>query len=276
MVSVYEYLDYRQFLRDYYEDRKRTTKTMSYRNFARAGGLGSWNYLKLVTDGKRNLTAVSIKQFAKALKLKKREGQFFAHLVMMNQAKDPEEKNKHYEKLMTFRRFDDIHRMENDVYNLLSRWYVAAVHELVALADFDSDPKWIAERLEPSITVSEAGEALEVLLRLKLLKVDPYTGKAKQTKGHFTTPDSVADIAIYNYQKEMLALAHRALRKAEPKDRDVSGLTIALTKKQKGEATELIREFRRDLHAKLTSGGKPDAVYQINFQIFPLSEVGHD
>ncbi len=275
MTNIYEYLDYRAFLRDAYEERKRTTKSMSYRSFAKAAGLAGWNYLKLVIDGKRNLGPKTIAKFAKGFKLKKREAEFFDALVHMNQAKDPEEKKRFFEKLMTFKRFDEIHRLENDVYSLLSRWYIAAVHELVALPEFDSDPKWIAEKLSPRITLSEAKQAIEVLEHLKLIKIDPRTGRAKQTKGRFATSDEVAGVAVYNFQKEMLALAHRALRRADPETRDISGITIALSREQYSEAQKLIREFRRTLHAKLSTGSDAKGVFQINLQIFPLSEVDH-
>ncbi len=273
MVSIYQYLDYRKFLLDYYEEKKRTTKTMSYRNFARAAGLAGWNYLKLVVDGKRNLSASSIAKFAKALKLKKRETDFFSILVSMNQSSDPEEKSRYYEKLMTFRRFNEIHRMENDIYQLLSRWYIAAVHELVALPDFDTDPRWIAQQLRPNITIAEAKKALEILQHLGLIKIDREKNMTVQTKGHFATPDQVSGIAIFNFQKEMLALAHNALRYRSSRIRDISGLTIALSPEGFDTAKDMIREFRRGLHAKLATGGQPTAVYQLNFQIFPLSEV---
>ena len=55
LPSVYEYLDYRQFLRDHFAASKKAKPQYSFRYFSRRAGLSSSNFLKLVMDGKRNL-----------------------------------------------------------------------------------------------------------------------------------------------------------------------------------------------------------------------------
>lgn len=276
MINIYRYLDYRQFLRDFYEERKRTTKSMSLRNFAKSAGLASWNYLKLVMEGKRNLTPESVGKFAIALRLKKREADFFRSLVWMNQAIDPEEKQRHFEELLVHQRFCKIHHIERDVYALLSHWYIAAVHELVALPGFDADPYWIANQLVPKISPAEAKQALQVLERLRLIVVDARTGKARHTKAHCTTPHEVASIAAVSFHDGMLALARQAIRQVPSHQRDISGLTLALSRKQFDAARAIIREFRRKLHATFADHSAAEAVYQVNIQLFPVSEVPHE
>ncbi len=274
-VNIYEYTDYRKFLGDWLAERRNSKRTMSLRHFARAAGISASNYLTLVIQGKRNLMIETARKFKRAMKLKKREAAFFEALVEFDQAADSEEKAAVYERLMAFRRFHAIHRMEDDAYRLLSKWYIAAVHELAAFPDFESRPAWIASKLKPRISLAEAGQAVEVLMRLGLIRLDPETGKARQTKGSCATPDVIAGPAVYNLQKEMLTLAHDALRFLPNSVRDISGLTIAVSKGQFEKARQMIREFRRDLHAALSTGEKAEAVYQINFQIFPLSEVAN-
>ena len=53
-IDVFQYLDYRVFLADFYRTKKRSG--FSYRAFSRAAGLGAPNYLKLVIAGKRNMS----------------------------------------------------------------------------------------------------------------------------------------------------------------------------------------------------------------------------
>ena len=53
--EVFDYLDYRAFLRDHYLDKKQR-QGLSFRGFSKRAGLKSPNYLKLVIDGQRNLT----------------------------------------------------------------------------------------------------------------------------------------------------------------------------------------------------------------------------
>jgi uncharacterized protein (TIGR02147 family) len=54
-VDVYRYLDYRAFLRDFYEAKKAKSRTFSYRAFSKRAGVASPNYLKLVIEGQRSL-----------------------------------------------------------------------------------------------------------------------------------------------------------------------------------------------------------------------------
>lgn len=61
-VEVYGYLDYRAFLADLYTAKK--ARGFSYRSFSRRAGLSSPNYLKLVIDGQRNLSAKMAERFA--------------------------------------------------------------------------------------------------------------------------------------------------------------------------------------------------------------------
>ena len=70
-MDVFDYLNYRAFLRDYYVERKRKGK-VSFRSFSQRAGLKSPNYLKLVMDGERNLgadTPLHFSRFAPLYKL---------------------------------------------------------------------------------------------------------------------------------------------------------------------------------------------------------------
>ena len=62
------------------------------------------SFLKLVTDGQRNLGPDGVRGFTKALKLTKEEASFFANLVGFNQARDDGERNEWYRRLWTSRK----------------------------------------------------------------------------------------------------------------------------------------------------------------------------
>jgi uncharacterized protein (TIGR02147 family) len=92
LPSVYDYKDYRLFLADFYKLRKAEEKGYTYQRFSVEGGLASPNSLKMVMDGKRNLTNSSLFSFALALRLSGPEKNYFFHLVHFNQAVGAEEK----------------------------------------------------------------------------------------------------------------------------------------------------------------------------------------
>src|ERR1043166_5840097 len=104
-VRVYDFLDYRAYLRAHYEAAKRTQRSFSFRSFAKLAGLRSPNFLKLVIEGDRNLGADSVPRFCVALGLEGPEAEFFADLVAFNQASSLAEKNRAFERISPSRRF---------------------------------------------------------------------------------------------------------------------------------------------------------------------------
>jgi len=95
MKPLVVYKDYRLFLRDFYREKKKFHYCYSFRLFSRVAGFASPNFLKLVMDGRRNISRDSIPKFGKALKLTPTEIEYFEHLVFWNQGKSDYEKTYH-------------------------------------------------------------------------------------------------------------------------------------------------------------------------------------
>ena len=77
-LNLFDYLDYRAFLRDFYLARKREQGKFSFRFFSKLVGLRSSNFLKLVMDGERNLQGETLHRLIKAMKLSKPAAASFA------------------------------------------------------------------------------------------------------------------------------------------------------------------------------------------------------
>ena len=64
-----DYMDFRLFLADFYNHKKDSTKNLlrpySYGIFSAAADIKSPNYLKMIIEGKRNLSADMILKFAR-------------------------------------------------------------------------------------------------------------------------------------------------------------------------------------------------------------------
>lgn len=92
MPSIFNFQDYREFLKAFYDAEKKASG-LSFALFAKKAGLNSSNYLKLVIEGTRNLTQKNLFLFSKAMKLDSEETSFFECLVHLNQSQLIEEKN---------------------------------------------------------------------------------------------------------------------------------------------------------------------------------------
>ncbi len=268
--DVFEFLDYRAFLAAYYADRKENGRGFSYRAFSRRVGLRSPNYLKLVIDGDRNLSAEMAVRFAEACGLAGEAVAYFGALVALDQAKTGAERNAAYARLTGFRRHRSAHRLEMAHAAYHSTWYLPAIREMAARADFRADPAWIAKRLRPTIAKTDAAKALETLLDLGLL-VRGDDGRVHHGEPLVSTGPELPALHIANYHRAMMARAAASIDEVPSAERDISSLTLCLGPEALAEVTRRVQAFRRELLEFSATDPDPEVVVQLNFQLFPLT-----
>ncbi len=270
--DIFGYLDYREYLRDYYDAAKEAVSAFSYRYFSRRAGFSSPNYLKLVSDGDRGLTPKSLEKMIKGLELDREEARFFRALVGFGQAKSAEEKNEYFESVSASQQFRSARRIDSSMFEYLSRWYYPAIREMAARPDFKNDPKWIAGELFPPITAKQAQQALDVIFDLGLLETDGekvWRGNPNLTTGH-----EVGSLAAGNYHRQMLEKGAQSIETVPREHREISGMTMCINDEKFLELKERIHSFRESLMevAERDDGDNPDRLYQFNLVFFPLTK----
>ena len=272
--SIYDFLDYRQYLRAFYEAEKARLPAFSYRYFARKAGFSSPNFLQLVIEGQRNLGADSVERFVQTLKLPAEEANFFRDLVAFNQAKNIAEKNLYFEKVVQSRRFQAARKLDGALLEYLRHWYYPAIRELAGRADFRDDPGWIADQLWARVAREEIARALQVLESLGLLIRGPDGRLTRGEPTLSTGPEArgAAKVAAAAFLRQMLELASESIDAVPPERRDLGAITVAVRKETIPELQERIRRFRRELLERCDQDQDPTEVYQVNIQFFPLTK----
>ncbi len=269
-IDVFEYLDYRAYLRDVYTARRDAGRPLSFRAFSRKAQLRSPNYLKLVMDGERNLTEVMAERFADALTLTGDGRQYFVDLVAFTQATSHDARSLAYERLTRSRRFRRVHHLDMAQADYHAHWYLPAIRELVALPGFVEDPAWVAAQLVPRITKRQAEDALRTLEALGLLRRNA-NGQLAQTDGIVSTGTETRGLHIGAYHRAMLDRAKAAIELVPAAERDLSALTLALGAEGILRLKARLARFRRELLELSELENEPTQVVQVNFQVFPLS-----
>jgi uncharacterized protein (TIGR02147 family) len=274
-VNIFEYDNFRSYLKDSFEALKREDKKYSYRFFARLAGFKAHSFVKLVMEGQSDLSEDSIEKFAKALKLNKEEKFFFGNLVLLNQSKTAPEKQKYAQEVLRSRTYKKLHPLVESQFTFYSKWYYSPIRELPCLPDFQEDPEWIAKKLNPNITPGEAKKAIEILLTLGLLTRDAQ-GTLVQSTPHITSTDEVSTSYVVNFHKEFIKRAHDALDLIPLENREVSSVTFGISRETAKKIKEMIKEFRKELVAVASKDGVAETVYQLNLQLFPLIHEKED
>jgi uncharacterized protein (TIGR02147 family) len=270
LPSVYEYVDYRAFMRDHFAACKATMPQYSFRYLARKAGFTSSNFLKLVMDGDRNLGPQAIEKVAKAMKLDAEAAEFFAQLIAMNQAQTVAERNRAFERVAANRRFRAAKKLDGPLFEYLTHWYYPAIRELAARPDFVDDPAWVAAQISPGIEARQAKSALKTLESLGLL-VRGEDGKLARGEASLTTGHEVRSVVIPAYHLQMIERAAKAVETVPPEQRDVSALTVCIKESSLSDLKGKIHRFREEMMERCDSEPEPERVYQLCIQLFPLS-----
>ena len=273
---VYDYLDYRAFLRAYYEAKKAADRGFSFRVFARLAGVKASNHLKLVMDGKRGLPEATARRYAQAMGLHSDEAEYFCDLTRFNQAASPSERSALYRRLTGFRGYRNVQRLELEHAAYHANWYIPAIRELAARRDFVDDPAWIADQLVPAISKADAKRALTTLFSLGLLHKHE-DGTVSQGEAVAATAPETVGVHVANYHRAMLELAAQSIDRFESSEREISSLTMCVGPEDVVRLKRHIQRFEDELVAFATDVKQGDRVVQLNFQLFPLSRgARHD
>jgi uncharacterized protein (TIGR02147 family) len=272
MKSILSYIDYRLYLRDFYDEKKQTTRFFSTRYFAKKAGLSSASFLREIINGKKNLGKPTVEKFILALGLTGKEARFFKHLVFFNQAVGADEKQDHYAVLLslmnTVKEFQ-LTALQLQIYNY---WYVPVIRELVCIMDFKDDFALLAKSIYPVITASEAKSAVNLLVRLKMLR-KLENGMYEQTSRAVQAKSDLDAMAILNFTRAMAEKAIYALVTLPKDERNFSTITCGMSRSCYEIILAETSAFKDRVVTIINNDARTqtDRVYQFNFQIFPVS-----
>ena len=270
-VSVFTFINYREFLRAYFEELKRTQEFFSYRYLERVSGL-SRSYFKLLIDGKCNLSYTATTMLAKSLGLSKKEINYFKTLVLYNQAQSDDEKDRYFDQILELRPRTAIEGITPDQYEFFTKTYFVEIHQLAALPGFKADPAWICKNLRRHLKPKQIQQALEVLERLGLLARNSR-GELEYFDTTLATPTHAESMDIFNYHRQLLNEAKEAIVTAPYDEWDVGTVTIPMPKEILPEVMDRLKKCREDIADLVNRGAKNyHEVFQVNMQMFPISK----
>lgn len=272
-LNIYSYDNYRKILSDFYSlAKKENPSKISYRYFSKLAGFSAPSFLYLVIQGKRNLGFQSIGKLTNIMGLSSREALFFQNLVGFNQAKNVHEKTEYFEELKKFREYTESMHLDEHQYQYYAYWYYPIIRELTNLDDFCEDPLWIVKNIQPSISREDAKRALDFLIESNLLSRDD-DGRLRPTHNSIKSNDEISSLAIAQFHDRMILQGRESLKNPSF-SREVSSVTMSISKKQFGLVIEKMRKFHDEIQEIVQQDqGKIDRVCQLNMQLFHLTKI---
>lgn len=273
------YTDFRQYLKDVYEYRRRTESTglraYSYSAFSAAADIKSPNYLKLIIEGRRNLSDDMIMRFARALRLQKAEAEEFRALVHYGQETEPIQRNHYLKELadLRARRSFASGEISQEAFDKVPGWMGWVLFAMVEQYGVSFDPDELYRLLRAKTSPEDIKGELKKLVDNGGLREE--AGRFVKGRDLIESPQDLPVEVIRKLQAELIYLGIESLFKDSPKEREFGAMTIAMTQGEfeqvRFELRQLRKRLQKDLMVKRETT-KGERVYQMNIQLFPVTD----
>jgi uncharacterized protein (TIGR02147 family) len=267
MKPIIEYTDFRKFMRDFYEERKRCS-AFSWREFSKIAGFSSPSYMKVVCDGKSKLSRIGIERTGAAMGLAGFEMDYFRAMVKFGQAEVESKKVDAYEEMLSIAKVYKVRVLEGDLFEFYDTWRNPVLRELAPLMP-GATPGELAKMCYPEVSAQEVQESLAFLTKAGLLK--KTEGKLVQSETSVKGSNDATRLAMRGMHRMMSQLATPALE-LPVEERNFSGVTMGLSRESYSKIENLLDECRRKIIAVAAEEKNVEQVYRLNLQLFPLTK----
>ena len=269
MKPIVEYNDYRAYMADFYEERKRTS-AFTWREFAKIAGFTSPSYLKLVCDGKSSLSRVTMNRVAVAMGLVGYEIEYFEAMVNFGNAQKDGAKKAYLDQMVSISAANKVRVIDEDAFEYYESWKNQVIRELAPMMPGATLGEFVKNCCQ-KVSAPEVRKSLKFLEKAGFLK---RTGDNvyEQTDKAVTGSKEALPLAIRMMHREMGQLGIHAIDEFSPEERNVTGVTLGVNQEGYEEIVRELDACRKKVISIAARCGKLDQVYRLNLQFFPLTK----
>ena len=268
------YLNLVRFLNDYFHYRCRKDTGFSYELWAEELGFKSKASVRMVCQGKRNITESFIQAFAKAEKLSSEDQDYLQLLNFHQKATSASLKKCLLEKILE--KFD-VSNSQKQVKNyilFLSSNQIPVVQMLISFEDFTATEKNLRETM--GLDAKTLKQYLQILEELELVQKVQSEGSAESywiSKNKlFKIPGEISDPAIALFHEQTMLEAKAKLQTLSPYNQ-YRTLYFSLDEEAYKSIYETLSATANRLKAEYCNNYISDKrLFKFNFQLYPVTE----
>ncbi len=271
MKEIYEFDDYRDFLRSHYEERKEKESFYSYRYICMKVGFKS-SFLARLFKKQTHLGLDKIPAFADLMKLSEKEKFYFEELVRFGRAKNEDDIEKSRQQLNRLKGIS-FTTIQSDEEDFFAQCHHMSMRSLLGIGSFT--PKEVMKlgtMFIPPLSAPQVEESISLLTRLGMVICDE-SGHYQVTDRYISTQKKWSAKAIGEYQYKNIDLSKEALLQLSKEERDISTVTFTINKKRLPELREKLQTFREDMFRFSEECIEDDQVMHLNLQLFPTARI---
>ena len=269
MKPITEYQDYRKYMRDFYEERKRCS-LFSWREFSRLAGFTSPNYIQLVCEKKSGLSKNGVEGVANAMGLEGVDRDYFCAMVRFGDAKNDEKKMVAFNEMQKIAKENHLRVVDAEAFKYFESWVNPVIRELAPIMP-GAKPLELAHQCYPVVSAAEVRHSLDFMCHAEFLKKvgeDVY----EQTEKVVTGSTEAIPLALRSMNRQMSKFATEAIDEIPPEKRHIAGVTLGMSESTYQWLVQKLETLRQQVVAMAAKEKEYDKVYRLNLQLFPLTK----
>ena len=246
MKPIFEYYDYREYMRAFYEERKRIS-AFSWREFSKIAGFTSPNYMKVVCDGKSRLSKIGVARVA-----------------------DESRKRKILSEIQEMAKVYKIKMLDGDAFAYFESWLNPVLRELAPMNP-GKKPLALSKMCYPQVSATEVRRSLDFMVHAGILK-NVGEDRYEQTEKIVSGATEIMPLAIRSMHRQMAKNAVDSIDSVPVSKRNFNGVTLSVTQKEYDLIVTEMEIFRQRILSIASGVESGDQVYRLNLQFFPLTK----
>jgi uncharacterized protein (TIGR02147 family) len=265
--NIYQYADYRAFLRDRFRWLQAKDAGFSQRKLARIAGFANPGFFNEVIQGRRKLSSAAVERMGQGLFLETNETEFLRVLVAYTEAKDLSEKEAAHQKLEQRRNRHFFRRLDQSQ----SKYYLDFNYPLVRAAieacDFRGNYQVLGDFLRPPMPAASAKRYVRDLCEWGLVNQD-RDGKYNVTHSFLEPPEEMRD-ALVRLQQAWLSQSVLHLNAVPASERHVSSALLTVGEETYKAILKQVEKMREEILRMVREDKEADRVVLFNIQVLP-------
>jgi uncharacterized protein (TIGR02147 family) len=266
-TNIYQYVDYRAFLKDRFRWLQSQDATFSQRKLARTAGFANPGFFNEVIQGRRKLSSAAIERMGQGMSLESNETEFLRVLVAYTEAKDLGEKEAAHQKLELRRNRHFFRRLNQSQ----SKYYLDFNYPLVRAAieacDFRGNYQILGDFLRPPMQAASVKRYVRDLCEWGLVSQD-RDGKYVVTHSFLEPPEEMRD-ALVRLQQAWLSQSVFHINAVPASERHVSSALLTVGEETYKAILKQVEKMREEILRMVREDKAADRVVLFNIQVLP-------
>ena len=269
MKPITEYQNYREYMRDFYEERKRSS-LFSWREFSKLAGFASPNFMQLVCEGKSRLSKTGVEKVADAMGLAGADRDYFFAMERFGDARSDSMKLQAFNEMQKIAKENRLRVVDAEAFKYFESWVNPVLRELAPIMP-GAKPLELARQCYPVVSAAEVRHSLDFMCHAEFLKKigeDAY----EQTEKVVTGSTEAIPLALRSMNRQMSKFATEAIDEVPPEKRHITGVTFGISEETYQWLVQKLETLRQQVVAMAAKEKEYDKVYRLNLQLFPLTK----